>query len=238
MSGMAPDAAAAAAARRSAPRSRCPVCTARRGSVGLPRVGSQWPLCSRACGWRPRCSGGPHDYAPSDASIAGEAVAVPSHHSVGLDEHERRAPAPPRLGQHYPKQPVSAAEMRACNRAPQRGQLLAQCEVLEDQFVMSAASQRQGGDDYNDRLQHAPILSFYASRINRRLASAELGERHGPARAALPSLRRTPHWHDPTGVPGPHAVLDELCARRTRAEQLGGLRPCRPIERRRGLPLG
>ena len=36
-----------------------------------------------------------------------EPFAMPSHHGVGLDEHERRAPVPPRLGQYDPKQPIA-----------------------------------------------------------------------------------------------------------------------------------
>ena len=38
--------------------------------------------------------------------------------------------------------------------------MLAEREVLEDQFMMSAAGQRYGADKYSDRLQHASILSF------------------------------------------------------------------------------
>jgi hypothetical protein len=44
--------------------------------------------------------------------------------------------------------------------------LLAEREVLEDQFVMSAAGQRQRADEYDDHLQHASILSFYERRSN------------------------------------------------------------------------
>jgi len=39
-------------------------------------------------------------------------------------------------------------------------QLLAEREVLEDQFVMSAAGQRQRANEYKDHLKHMQILSF------------------------------------------------------------------------------
>ena len=56
---------------------------------------------------------------------------MPPHHGVGLDEHERRAPLPPRLGEEDPKQSVSRAELRTLDRARQRGQLLTEREILE-----------------------------------------------------------------------------------------------------------
>ena len=92
---------------------------------------------------------------------------MPSHHGVGLDEHERRAPVPPRLSQHDPKQPISPPELRTGDAASQRMELLAEREVFEDQLVMSAAGQRQRANHYNDHLQHASILPFYVLRINR-----------------------------------------------------------------------
>ena len=81
-----------------------------------------------------------------------EPFAMPSHHGVGLDEHERRAPVPPRPGQYDPKQPVSRPELRTADRAFQCVELLAECEVLEDQFVMSAAGQPDGTDEERDHV--------------------------------------------------------------------------------------
>ena len=75
---------------------------------------------------------------------------MPSHHGFGLDEHERCAPISPRLGQDNPKQAISPPELRPADRAFQRVKLLAEREVLEDQFVMSAAGQRQREDEYDD----------------------------------------------------------------------------------------
>jgi hypothetical protein len=85
---------------------------------------------------------------------------MPSHHGVGLDEDEGRAPVPARLGQHDPKQPIPPPKLRTGARAFQHAELLAEREVLEDQFMMSAAGQRYGADKYNDHLQHESILSF------------------------------------------------------------------------------
>jgi hypothetical protein len=129
---------------------------------------------------------------------------MPSHDGVGLDKHERRAPAPPRLSQYDPNQPISPPEMGTFAHASARVELLAEREVLEDQFVMSAASQRQRAGQYKDRVQHAPILLFSTRRINRRPSGSDSGERHRPTcrrsrsaalsvvvTAASPPTRRT-----------------------------------------------
>ena len=104
---------------------------------------------------------------------------MPSHHGVGLDEHERRAPVPPRLGHYDPKQPISPPQLRTGACASQRVELLAEREVLEDQFVMSLAGQRQGADEYKDHLQHASILSFFKQRSNHHLSGSDCGEGQG-----------------------------------------------------------
>jgi hypothetical protein len=39
---------------------------------------------------------------------------MPSHHGVGLNEHERRAPVSPCLAQHDPKQPIAHPEPKLC----------------------------------------------------------------------------------------------------------------------------
>lgn len=44
---------------------------------------------------------------------------MPSHHGVGLDEHERAAPVVPRLGQHDPKQAISLPKLRTGDNASQ-----------------------------------------------------------------------------------------------------------------------
>ncbi len=96
-----------------------------------------------------------------------EPFAMPSHHGVGPDEHERRAPVPPRLGQHDPKQPIAPPEMRTADRAFQRVELLAECEVLEDQFVMSAAGQGQRSRHQHDCFEHASSCPARHAKINR-----------------------------------------------------------------------
>jgi hypothetical protein len=80
---------------------------------------------------------------------------MPSHHGVRLDEHERGAPVPPRLGQDDPKQPVPFPQLRTRAGASQRIELLTEREVLEGQFAMSSTGQREGTDEYNHHLQHA-----------------------------------------------------------------------------------
>jgi hypothetical protein len=51
---------------------------------------------------------------------------MPSHHGVGLDEHERRPPVPPRVGQCDPKQAISPPELRTAAGAFQGVELLAE----------------------------------------------------------------------------------------------------------------
>jgi hypothetical protein len=64
---------------------------------------------------------------------------MPSHDGVGPDEHEGRAPVPPRLRQHDPKQAIPSPETRTLSRAYRGMELLAECEILEHQFVVAAA---------------------------------------------------------------------------------------------------
>ncbi len=79
-------------------------------------------------------------------------------------------------GQDDPKQPASPPQRRTGARASQRVELLAEREVLEDQFVMSAAGQRQRADEYKDHLQHASILSFSEQRSNHHPSGSDCGE--------------------------------------------------------------
>lgn len=115
---------------------------------------------------------------------------MPSHYGIGLDEHERRAPVPPRLGQDDPKQPISPPELWPTHCAFQRVKLLAEREVLEDQFVVSAAGQRQRADEYNGHLQHMSILPFRRGTeqpsANHQPAGSDCGEGQRPV-----SARRT-----------------------------------------------
>ena|SRR5438876_1014284 len=91
---------------------------------------------------------------------------MPPDHRVGLDEHERRTPPPPRLGQDDPRQAISPPETRTCARAFHSVELLSKGDILNDQFVVSTTGQRQRPDQHRDYLQHTSILLFYAGRIN------------------------------------------------------------------------
>jgi hypothetical protein len=84
---------------------------------------------------------------------------MPSHDGVGLDDHEGRAPVPPRLAQHDPKEAIPSPENRTRSRACQGMELLAECEVLEHQFVMPAAGQGKRSRDPEDSRQHWVIVS-------------------------------------------------------------------------------
>lgn len=63
---------------------------------------------------------------------------MPSHDRVRLHEHQRRSPVGPDSGDGNPEQSVAREEARAPGRAFHRCQLLAQREVLEDQFPIAA----------------------------------------------------------------------------------------------------
>ena len=58
--------------------------------------------------------------------------------------------------------------MRTARRPFQGGELLAKREVLEDQFAMAAAGQRNPADQDQDHAQHTLTLPFWVRRINRR----------------------------------------------------------------------
>jgi hypothetical protein len=64
------------------------------------------------------------------------------------------------------KQAISRPKLRTAHRTFQGGELLAKREVLQDQFAMSAAGQRNAADQDKDHAQHASILSFWVRRIN------------------------------------------------------------------------
>jgi hypothetical protein len=91
---------------------------------------------------------------------------MPPHDGVRLHEHDRRAPVPPASGQGDPKQSVARLEGRAFGRAFQGRQLLAQREVLQDQFLMSTERQHQRAANHDEHLQHASIVSGVDAKIN------------------------------------------------------------------------
>ena len=60
-----------------------------------------------------------------------------------------------------------APELRTADRAFQRVELLAEREVLEDQFVMSAAGQGQRSRHQHDCFEHASSCPAGSAKINR-----------------------------------------------------------------------
>jgi hypothetical protein len=100
---------------------------------------------------------------------------MPPHDSVRLHQDQRRAPVPPEASQSDPKQSVSRLEVQACGGAFQRRELLPQCQVLQDQFPMSAERQRHRAADQDDQLQHVSIVAGVTAKIN----AAEFWRRSG-----------------------------------------------------------
>jgi hypothetical protein len=82
---------------------------------------------------------------------------------VRLYHYQCRAPLPPGVGEQDPEHPINRPEPRALAAAFQRPELLPEREVLEHQFVMSAARQGERSDEKENHLQHAtdPV---YATR--------------------------------------------------------------------------
>ena len=62
--------------------------------------------------------------------------------------------------------------------------MLAEREVLEDQFAVAAAGQRQSATENNDDFQHASILAAYEERSNRARSRPGFGEGQGLRRDA------------------------------------------------------
>jgi hypothetical protein len=79
---------------------------------------------------------------------------MPSHDRVRLHEHQRRAPIPPESGHHDPKEPIVRPKTRAFGGPFHGPELLPQCHILQDQFFMTAARQRQRTPHQDQQLQH------------------------------------------------------------------------------------
>src|SRR5262245_29254647 len=97
---------------------------------------------------------------------AAQPVAMPAHHRSGLDEHQRRAPVAPAVCQGDPKQSVAWLQRRSLLSTLHRYQLLAEGHILEDQFPMAAAHQRQAADNHNEQLQHGAIVAGIGAQYN------------------------------------------------------------------------
>ena len=72
---------------------------------------------------------------------------MPPQNGLRLDEHQRRSPAAPGVGQEEPEHSIVPLEVRTPPGALQRSQLVPQRNVFEDQFLMPAAGQRQRSRD-------------------------------------------------------------------------------------------
>ena len=91
---------------------------------------------------------------------------MPSHDGVWPHKYHRRAPVRPDSPQGDPKQSVTRLQVRATVRPFHRHQLLPQRQILQDQFSMSAESQRQRPTDDDQQLQHVSIVAGAGARIN------------------------------------------------------------------------
>jgi hypothetical protein len=91
---------------------------------------------------------------------------MPAHDGLWSNQYERRSPVPPDPSQGNPKQPVTGLQTRPTVRPPHRHQLLAQRQILQDHFAMSAECQRQRTTDDHQQLEHVSILAGEGARIN------------------------------------------------------------------------
>jgi hypothetical protein len=91
---------------------------------------------------------------------------MPAHDSVGSNEYERGSPVRPNPSQGNPEQPVTGLQAGPTVRPLHRHQLLAQRQVLQDQFSMSTKSQRQRPTADDQQLEHVSILACAGARIN------------------------------------------------------------------------
>jgi hypothetical protein len=91
---------------------------------------------------------------------------MPVHDGLWSNKHYRRAPVRPDASQGDPKQPVTRLQARAPVRPLHRHQLLPERQVFQDQFSMSAESQRQRPTDDDQQLEHVSILVGAGARIN------------------------------------------------------------------------
>ena len=89
---------------------------------------------------------------------------MPAHDGLWSNKHDGRAPVRPEASQGDPKQAVSRLQARATVRPLHRHQLLAERQVLQDQFSMSAESQRQRTTDDDQQLEHVSILAGAGAR--------------------------------------------------------------------------
>jgi hypothetical protein len=88
---------------------------------------------------------------------------MPPHDGARLDEYQGGAPLRPECGKGHPEQAVSSAKTRPRRSALYGSELLPQRDILENQLVMSTASDRERATEQQNQLQHAEILALCAT---------------------------------------------------------------------------
>src|SRR4029077_20030164 len=104
----------------------------------------------------------------------------------------RGAPPPPCCGQRDPEQPVPASNSRSSAGTLQRYQLLPQCQVFKNQFVVSTAGQRDAaGDDKNvfNKLAILPLCGITNQSAAARFDCGEHSQLFLRITERLPPLR-------------------------------------------------
>jgi hypothetical protein len=68
---------------------------------------------------------------------------MPTVDGLGLHHDQGGAPIPPRVGEQHPKPSISVAEWGTRHAAPEHGQLLTECQILEGDRSVFTADQHE-----------------------------------------------------------------------------------------------
>jgi hypothetical protein len=103
--------------------------------------------------------------------------------------------------EQHPKQSISVAESGTLHGAPEHGQLLTECQILECDRLVSTADQisARGSEHDDERSQHEPSCPAVNHRINRRGRRSDSGERQGRGSCAA---SRSSRWRGGRVRPG------------------------------------
>ena len=91
---------------------------------------------------------------------------MPTHDGLWSHKYDRRPPVRPDAPQGDPKQAVTRLQARATVCPLHRHQLLPERQILQDQFSMSAESQRQRPTDDDQQPGACPDRGWRGRRIN------------------------------------------------------------------------
>jgi hypothetical protein len=108
-------------------------------------------------------------------STAPKPFAMPPHDGARLDEYQGGAPLRPECGKGHPEQAVSSAKTRPRGSALYGSELLPQRDILENQLVMSTASDRERPSNRISSNTRR-FLRCVPRRINRQRRDADFGE--------------------------------------------------------------